>query len=158
MTETLLSIDPGGVGGHTGIGLFKFDDSTPVTLVDSWAVPDQLDGFREWVSRDAEMYEDFTYADHVVCEKFVNRNIPGADLSPLLIEGVVRYLRPDVVLQPAASKNTIVPDAILKKMGLWFERSGDHHADRREAARHALIYMRNIKHRPTLEAMYGTGN
>lgn len=145
---TLLSIDPGGKGaGETGIVLLEFDDSTAARVNDSWAVTDAFDGFRRWHNNELWLEPDI-----VVCEHFVNYNTNGADLTPCFIEGAVRWIWPDVVLQPASGKNSLVPDRVLKKMGMWFP--GDHHHDRREAGRHALIYMRNIRHEPTLEAMY----
>lgn len=138
-----LGIDPGGVGGHTGVVLL--DDS--LTLKDSWAVPGELEGFLEWYDRTGV----HLYTGTVICEHFVNRNIKGADLTPCFIEGAVRALWRNAVLQPASGKNTAVPDDVLRRLGLY-DFPGDHHHDRREAARHVVWYLKARYHKPTLEA------
>lgn len=144
----ILGIDPGGTGGHTGVVLLEHTRDNPPELVTSWAIPGDMDSFREWwmTSYDFE-FEDVT----VVCEMFVNRNKPGADLTPMLFEGAVRYLVPDVVLQPAAGKNTAVPDRALVNLGFSKDAfKGDHHGDRWEALRHVIWYIRKQDHVPTL--------
>ena len=148
-TGTLLGIDPGGTGkGHTGIVYLWLgeDGRLPPVVLETWAVPGGLEGFREW----AEHYYLLAGANTVVCETFVNRNIPGVDLTPVLIEGAVRYVRPDTILQPAAGKNTAVPDKVLDRLGLLDIGKSDHHRDRREAARHAIWYLKKVQHMPTL--------
>ena len=142
---TILSIDPGGLGtGETGIALGVFTPTEPYHLLDTWAVPDNITGFRAWY------YERWHDADVVVCEQWVDRNIRGADRSPLLIEGAVRFLWPEVVLQPASGKNTAVSDQALKNLGVY--TVGGHHHDIREATRHAVLYLKHQHHMPTLKA------
>ena len=148
----VLSLDPGSsraAVSHTGIVLL---DGT--TLIDSWAVDSGVDGFRRWCSNKADFMlqnqsavysnteKEFYDLDVVVCEQFVDRQVMGADRSPLLIEGAVRFLWPDVVLSPPGGYKEAVPDYVLKKLGLW-DFGRDHHADRRSAARHAVRYMKN---------------
>lgn len=143
----ILGIDPGGTGGHTGAVLLHYLYGDPPSLIDSWAIPGDMDSFREWWQSEALGYG----FDTVVCEMFVNRNKPGADLTPMLFEGAVRYLVPDVVLQPAAGKNTAVDDTAMSNLG--FTKSmfkGDHHGDRFEALRHVMWYLKKQRHRPTL--------
>jgi len=155
---TILSIDPAGMGtGETGIALGYYSDTEPYRLVETWAVPDNLDGFRVWFKKYTRMHgsalilgDDVARVDVVICEQWVDRNIRGADRSPLLIEGAVRFLWPSVVLQPASGKNTAVSDAVLKKLGVYTE--GGHHRDITEATRHAVWYCKKIKHVPTLRA------
>lgn len=144
----LLAIDPGGQDGHTGVCLFEYDDETPITLLASWAVPNGVEGFKE-------LYRDELHKarpDVVVCEKFVNRNIPGADLSALLVEGVVRYLYPQTNFQQAAGKNSAVSDEALRNLGLYDIGRGDHHRDRTEAARHAVWLLLKLRHLPTIKS------
>lgn len=151
ITGNMLVIDPGGAGkGETGIVYLWLgvDGELSPEVMDSWAVPGGLEGFREW---EEHYYYLHAGGETVVCETFVNRNIPGADLTPVLIEGAVRYLRPDTILQPAAGKNTAVPDEVLKRLGLYDIGTGDHHQDRREAARHAVWFLKKNKHLPTLK-------
>jgi len=146
---TILSIDPGGLGtGETGIAYGVINDATPYTLIETWAVPDNLDGFREWYIAHQEL---LLSTPTVICEQWVDRNIAGADRSPMLIEGAVRFLRPDVVLQPASGKNTGFPDTNMFNLGFSkADFKGDHHGDRWEALRHALWWLKKQKHIPTL--------
>lgn len=146
MATKILSIDPGGKGGDTGIVYLRCDDNNPPTVLATWAVHDGFDGFCEWWANRAGHLSPTV----VIVETFVNYGRPGADLSPLLIEGVVRYTYPDAVLSPASGKNTAVPDAVLKRLGLY--TPGDHHRDRTEAARHAVRWLKSSKHIPTLKA------
>jgi len=144
----ILSIDPGGLGaGETGIAVGYIDDTTPYELMDTYAVPDNLDGFRMWYYA---LVPGRTY-DVVVCEKWVDRNIAGADRSAMLIEGAVRFLWPKVVLQPASGKNTAFPDLNMGNLGFYkSDFRGDHHGDRWEALRHGLWWVKKQKHLPTL--------
>lgn len=149
---SLLAIDPGGEGGDTGIVLLDYTDAAPAVLVDSWAVEEDLAGFHRWFEAHPEVLLDTPI---VVCEMFVQRNVLGADLTPVLIEGAVRFMRPDAVLQPASGKNTAVPDRAMWAAG--FNRDvfpKDHHADRWEALRHGLVYLKHQPHLPTLRAMF----
>lgn len=149
MNGVLLAIDPGGIGGDTGIVLLGVPEDEPAYVRASWAVPNGLSGFRKW-NEACHWLED---ANIVVCEHFVNRNIPGADLSPCFIEGAVAYLRPDAYLQPASGKNTAVTDNALKRVG-GYDFPKDHHHDQREASRHAYWWLKKNKHLPTLHVMY----
>lgn len=143
----ILGIDPGGTGGHTGAVLVEYTGGTTPDLLTSWAVAGDMDSFRQWWNYDVRRWG----FDLVVCEMFVNRNKPGADLTPMLFEGAVRYLVPDVVLQPAAGKNTAVPDRALVNLGFSKDAfKGDHHGDRWEALRHVIWYIRKQDHVPTL--------
>lgn len=154
MDNYLLSIDPSGdPRGHTGIVLLSYDQDTPATLVDSWAIPGGVPAFTAWYNVNTK----YGLAGHPrtvwVVEHFVDRQIAGADRSAMLVEGAIRFVRPDVVLSPASGYKTAVPDSVLRRLGLWF--TGDHHADRNSAARHAIRYLKNQKHIPTLKAGWG---
>lgn len=154
-----LGIDPAGKAGtrgHTGIVLIEAGDN-PARLVDSWAVRGSVEGFYDWSSEHEHFwvpelaksyFDDIT----VIVEQFVDMQIMGADRSPLLIEGAVRFLRPDAVLSPPSGYKKAVPDEVLKRMGFWF--TGDNHNDRNSAARHVLRHLRK-NHLPTAEAGWG---
>lgn len=145
---TLLSVDPGGAGaGTSGVVLLSYTETTPPVLGDSWAVPDALDGWLSWY----DTQRSVVLPDVVVCEHFVQRNVPGADLTPCFIEGSVRTLYRHTVLQLAAGYKTAVPDESLKRLGL-FDFPRDHHHDQRSAARHAVWYLKKARHLPTLRA------
>lgn len=144
--RTLVAIDPGGDAGHSGMVQFEYrPDSLPVLVQDAAIT----DGWRGFANRMP------WWGNTVVMEKFVNWNIPGADLSVVRTEGAIlsAYARMgiEVVEQTSAGKNTAVPNAALKELGLWF--TGDHHHDRTEAARHALVWLRRQRHQPTLEML-----
>lgn len=143
----ILGIDPGGTGGHTGVVLLEHTRDNPPELVTSWAVPGDMDSFREWWQTEIGGSAGMT----VVCEMFVNRNKPGADLTPMLFEGAVRYLVPDVVLQPAAGRLVAVPDKALNNLGFSKSMFNDHHHDQWSALTHCIWYLKKQRHRPTLE-------
>lgn len=163
--NTILSIDPSGnPAGHTGVVLLEYDDATPVHALASWAVQGGVEPFREWTNSNVYNHLIITIpwgesgwskaskpADTVICEKFVPRNIPGADYTPLVMEGVIQWVWPDVIWDPASGYKQAVSDDALKRLGLY-DFGTDHHADRRSAARHAVRWLRNQKHRPTLRA------
>lgn len=151
MSYLLLSLDPGSsrhATSHTGAVLFSVPRDEPAFVDSSWAVRGGLDGFREWVE-ESDLLE---WADSVIVEQFVDRQIAGADRTPMLIEGAVRFLRPDAILSPPSGYKQAVPDRVLKQFDCWFE--GDHHNDRRSAARHALRWLRS-NHMPTAKKGWG---
>lgn len=157
--KTILGIDPAAETSvsDTGWAYGRYTDTTPFELLDYGIVPGGFEGFcRELKIRLARshqrtpLYEYGWNADVIVCEKFVKWN-PAADVTPLLVEGVVRYEWPNVVLQPASGKNTLIPDNFLKTQGHWLP--GGHHNDSREALRHIYVYLATHDHRPTLELL-----
>lgn len=146
----VLGIDPG--GKTTGVVLLAVPEDEPAYLVDSWGIEGTVEHFVAWFNTYGFPVEDLT----VVCEQFVNRGVHGADLSPLRIEGAVELLclqmGLQVVLQPASGKDTAVPDAALKRLGITKKSfSGDFHDDRFQAAKHAVWYLKRMRHRPTME-------
>lgn len=155
--RTILSIDPSGdPRGHTGISLIGYDEINHAHALAGWAVQGGVDGFRDWYAYLPSELDPASSRwvepkfDTVIVEQFIDRQIRGADRSALLVEGVVRYLWPNVVLSPASGKNTAVPDATLKRLGLYDDKS--HHHDVREANRHAVRWLKNQGHKPTLLA------
>lgn len=137
---TILAYDPAAEreSSDTGWFLGEFSEDQPVSRIDSGVVHGGFEGFRVWTKPEADI---------VVCERYVVFNRAG-DPSPMLIEGVIRYLYPDVVLQPASGKNTAVSDTALKRLGLYSTKG--HHHDEREATRHAVWRLKKLKHLPTL--------
>lgn len=168
--KTILSIDPSGSpAGHSGIALVQYGDDTPATLLASWAVQGGLEPFRQWLSdhtthsgkawvHSTSAWDDLGeayYIDTVIVEHFVNRNVPGADISPVGMEYVVRWLWPDAVLSPASGKNSKFPDCNMENLGFSKKDfAGDHHGDRWEALRHALVWLKSEGHIPTLRKAF----
>ena len=138
----LLSLDP---GGTTGYAIVDYTDSD-FKVETSGQIKGGLKGFIEW---DSEQY-DADLLDLIVCESFALREgIYGADLSPVYIIGALEALYQDnkkVYQEPKLKP--LCDDARLKRMGL-FEPGKPH---RNDAVRHAVIYLRNNKHMPTLLA------
>lgn len=105
----------------------------------------------------------------VVCEKFVPlpapRTFKTAELEPIRIEGAVEVLLGDVVWQRAAmmvlaggdtpAKRKRASDDVLRAGGLWVTGMKDlgmkDANDVISAQKHALAYLRSIKHQPTIE-------
>lgn len=138
----LLSLDP---GGTTGYAIVDYTDSD-FKVEYSGQIKGGLAGFLE---QDAEMLE-LHYFDLIVCESFTLREgIYGADLSPVYIIGALEalYQEKKIVYQEPKLK-PLCDDARLKRMGLY--EAGKPH--RNDAVRHAVIYLRNNKHMPTLVA------
>ena len=94
---TLLAIDPCGVGGTTGIVLLNYEGDKPARLFNSWN-PGTEETY-DWFYK--RMFDRMVQPDVVVCEKYVNRNIPGADINPVRVEGAVhvfgRFLGKEIV-------------------------------------------------------------
>lgn len=136
----LLSLDP---GGTTGVAYSEYSDDGYELL---WhkQVSGSLKGFLDfhW-----DQLEDI-WIDKIVCESFTLREgVHGADLSPVYIIGALEALYPttEIIYQEPKLK-PLCDDARLKKMGLHTPGRG--HA--MDAVRHAVIYLRNKKHIPTL--------
>lgn len=149
----IIAIDPGGI--TTGIVALWAGKDEPATVSNSWAINGSIGSYLHWWDETRE-YLDETV---IVCEQFVQRNIAGADLSPLRLQGAIEALAYergfDLHLQPASGKNTAVTDTAMLTAGFTKDLfKGDHHQDRWEALRHGLWYLKRHKHMPTLNAMY----
>ena len=144
----ILAIDPSAERdiSSTGFAILDYTAQGAAKVVASGAIPGGFEGFIHSIDR-LQAFQP----DKVVCEHYVAYN-RAADPTPLLVEGVVRYLWPDTTLQPSTGKNTLVPNDKLKEWGYWDSHAG-HHADEREAIRHAFVYLVNQRHRPTLKLL-----
>ena len=141
---TILSLDP---GGTTGYAVFDVVENEFPELLKRGQIVGGLKGFIDFV----DDVIDNMLIDLVVCESFTLREgIYGADLSPVSIigalEGMYGKVIPIVYQEPKLKP--LCDDARLKKMGLHIP--GKPHAN--DAVRHAVIYLRNNKHMPTLTA------
>jgi len=148
----ILAIDPGGV--TTGIVMIHAGDDAPARVVSSWSLDGSISSYLTWWNSMI-----FDGVDVLVCEQFVSRNVRGADLSPLRLQGAIEVLAMDagldVALQPAGGKDSAVTDAAMTRVGITKRMFvGDNHDDRYQAARHGLWYLKRTKHLPTLNAMY----
>ena len=168
---TLLAFDPAAETpiSDTGWAVVQYEDDSPPELVASGVIHGGFQGFLEWVS-DIPHYHNKQFegpiytprgwfsdptthrcfpVDHVICEQWVDYG-GYVDTSPRLIEGIIRYLWQDVVLQPSKALQMVTAND-LKALG-WYTTEG-HHLDQNSAARHALYYLRSIRHKPTLRLL-----
>ena len=173
----LLTIDP---GMSTGITLGHFDETTPYERLGFWQIEGGLKGLLGWLDvHHVEDEFWWTFFDEnigfydgdtvVICEKFVPlpapRTFKTAELEPIRIEGAVEVLLGDVVWQRAAmmvlaggdtpAKRKRASDDVLRAGGLWVTGMKDlgmkDANDVISAQKHALAYLRSIKHKPTIE-------
>ena len=146
----IASFDPGDIGGSTGIFLGAYGEHEPLAVSRNDVIPG---GIEEFVSR----HPDFDYdADIYLVEDFAPRlGTPVKSYEPAQIVGAVRMMFcPRVVVMPPAFKNTAVSDDVLKRLGLY-TTLGNHH-DAREAARHAVRYLKEtVHHEPTIRRGWG---
>lgn len=147
----ILGIDPGGKppNGTTGISLFELTGAGLIRLR-TWAITGGYPGFCRWLRTDPDAQHLQDIEPHVVCEKYVVYNAAG-DPAPLLIEGLVGYIWPNTIFQPASGKNTAVPNEILEAQGWWDDSS--HHADVRESGRHVVYWLKK-QGNPTVLRMF----
>jgi len=157
--HSILAIDPCAERSvsDTGWAFGLWDDDMPLEFTAGGVISGGFDGFvaatQTVQEEDGWFYDDYLMAAGVVvCEHYVQYNKLG-DATPLLTEGVVRYLRPDTVLQPSSGKNTLVSDTDLRRYGVYGTEG--HHHDQREATRHALVYLAKQRHVPTLRKLKG---
>lgn len=153
---TLLAIDPAAdlSVSDTGFALCYYDEDTPLTVKESGIIEGGFRGFTDVVN--GKWGDILETVDEVVCENFISYN-PYADHTPLKIIGVIQFLRPDAILQPASGKNTVVPNTALKDLGHWKTKGegAGHHRDEVEAIRHAYLHLAKQKHIPTLKKLTG---
>lgn len=140
----ILSLDP---GGTTGVALIESQEDTEPQLLWATQVNGGLAGFMDFYLNEIKQFP----LDLIVCESFTLREgIYGADLSPVYIIGALeafnRASKVEIKYQ-APSQKSLCDDARLKKMGL--HQRGKQHAN--DAIRHAIIYLRNSLHKPTLK-------
>lgn len=134
----ILAIDPSSNEKETSTtGIVLLDNAR---LVDYWVVDYGAKGFKDWFEQTGKTIK----SDVVVIEKFEARdNDHSKDNTVLQTIACIQEWFPKSVLQRNAGYQSDIPNALLKKLGLWkFDKS--HHQDVRAAARLGLFYaMRN---------------
>lgn len=134
----ILSIDPSSAKAETSTnGIVLLDNAK---LVEHWVVRYSVKDIRNWYETEGR----FIKRDVVVIEKYEARdNDIAKDNSVLETIALFQVLFPDAILQRNAGYQSDIPNALLKKLGLWkFDKS--HHQDVRAAARLGLFWaMRN---------------
>ena len=134
----ILAIDPSSNEKETSTtGIVLLDNAR---LVDYWVVDYGAKGFKDWFEQTGKTIK----SDVVVIEKFEARdNDHSKDNTVLQTIACIQEWFPQAVLQRNAGYQSDIPNALLKKLGLWkFDKS--HHQDVRAAARLGLFWaMRN---------------
>jgi hypothetical protein len=140
-TTTILGVDP---GGTTGVSLIEFGFNTQPKVLKFTQIPNGLDGFLAWYHT---AHHDW---DLVVCESFTLRpGVHGVDLSATYVIGALQALEQyrTKIFYQAPSQKSLCDDEAMKQLGVYLP--GNPHAN--DAARHAIIYLRSVKHLPTLK-------
>jgi len=138
---TILGIDP---GGTTGLALIEFEATTEPRMISVQHIPNGLAGFLDWQLKVERVW------DFIVCENFTVRpGVHGVDITPAYIIGAIEALEGKHVKinYQTPSQKPLCDDAALKRLGV--HSTGMGHAN--DAARHAIIYLRNVRHIPTLK-------
>lgn len=151
---TLLAFDPAAEThvSDTGWAVVQYEDDSPPELVASGVIHGGFQGFLDVLKEDNFWFvTGLTIGDNfqVICEQWVDYG-GYVDTSPRLIEGVIRYLWQDVVLQPSKALQMVTAND-LKALG-WYTTEG-HHRDSASSLRHILYYLRSIRHKPTLRLL-----
>lgn len=171
----LLTIDP---GMSTGIVLGQFTEATPYERIGRWQIEGGLEQLAWWVMYHfdddlgwwsfSKENAGFHVTDVVVvCEKFVPlpapRTFKTQELEPIRIEGALQMALETVVWQRAGAmvlaggdtpaKRKRASDDVLRRLGLWSTGSQIGMKDANDvnsAQKHAIAYLRSIKHEPTM--------
>lgn len=144
--QYVIGQDP---GGTTGIALLRYTENTLPELVYLHQIPDGREGFFYFFIG-SEVGEGTNFTS--VSEKWETREgVHGANLEPVYIEGVQYAIWVDQTVYQSPSVKNMVGDEFLKVNNLWTE--GKRH--QMDALLHAIYYLRNIGHEPTLQALAG---
>jgi hypothetical protein len=149
----IIAVDP---GKRTGIAFIHFDDDIPAAVTYTFDVDGGVDGFMVWLAEFDDIFEDF----FIVYENFRPREGKhgvGTDASEVI--GALRYwarLREVACIpQSADGRKQAVPDRVLDK---FIATSGNSDRNFKEAARHAIWYLKYTTHLPTIKKGWGDGD
>lgn len=158
----LIALDPGKVTGYV---YCRYSDDLPLERIDARIVQGGYHGFIRFWDQMPPVVDDT-----VVCESFILRS--QAFVPPLEAVEIIGALKYDAYLDEyedrlifqsrgakhfSAKKDTKVADNLLKAHGLWLTGKPLGHTDGRDANDamiHALAYMRNIGHQPTIDKYF----
>ncbi len=150
---TILAIDPCAERevSCTGWAFGEYEPQTPFRLLGSGVIEGGFAGFAEEVQHNIKgLGTLLRNANVALVEHYVPYNKAG-DVTPLLAEGVVRCVRPDVVLQPSSALS-LVSEVQAKALYPGIRAQG-HHRDNLSALRHILAYLVRSRHKPTLRVV-----
>lgn len=157
----ILAVDP---GKRTGIALMHFEDDEAVEVVATWDIQWGVKGFINWLyDTTPTLYESgvmgLCESSFVVYEDFIPREGKhGVDDDASRVLGALLLWSFDnaisAVPQPPAGRLKAVPNEVLDK---FYKFSGNKDRNVKEAARHAVWYLKNAIHMPTIKKGWGDG-
>lgn len=159
----LVAVDP---GGASGVAEGHYSDTEPLEFDNIYTIPEGVNGFSEVYWNGFDRPEQM-YGDELVVETFVNRsNEFLANLESVEVIGFIKgtthnwrephwQQRTDKAALTGAgeSASEVRNNNFLKRHGLWQTgkmvgwKDG---RDANDAIIHALVYMKKIRHMPTL--------
>lgn len=139
----ILGLDP---GGTTGVAMIRYTDDELPELIYLHQITAGMPGYFSWFTGTRVGWGTNVTA---VSEQWVEHDKKGVDRTPIHIEGV-QYAQwgDDMVYQTPDTKQ-LIPDSFLKEQNLWTPNRR-HQMD---ALIHALAYLRNLGHKPLIEAL-----
>ena len=157
MTVVILGVDPG-----NSCGLAELTDGR-LTFISQETPEVMLQQLRERLGHAFIMYSTADLKLTVVCERFIQRNIPGVHMTnqPKALEvagaaeDVCRHVAVEFVLQNPADAKAIAPNDRLRQLGLWVTPSQLGKSDvndARDAIRHAVLRLAT-KHATILDRL-----
>lgn len=145
----IMAVDP---GKRTGVVFVTFNDGTPMEVVDSWDIPGGAQGFLDFLDTHRQPARTPEPVDFAVYERFIPREgVHGVGTDAPEVLGVLLHWANEhdllAVPQSPAGRKKAVPDKVLDK---FYQFSGNADRNVKEAARHAVWYLKNAKHLPTI--------
>lgn len=139
---TILAIDP---GKRTGVAAIDYQEDRAPVLIQSAEIYNGVEGFHTWWQMANPRY------DVLVVENFIPREgVFGIDHEPLKVIGFLSQFKP--ILQSPAGRKKAVPDSALKRLDLYLP--GEKNRNAREAVRHAVWWLKNQGHKPTIRKAF----
>ena len=140
--QYILSFDP---GGTTGMCLIRYNKNE----LNLSLLAQISDGHMGFYDNLVGVPGGYGTPTTIVSEKWVEHDVDGADRTPLVIEGIQYAFWPDQVVYQTPDMKHMISDDLLKEIGVW--TPGKPH--QMDALRHALVFLRNQMHQPTLEML-----
>lgn len=140
----VLGMDP---GGTTGIALLRYKDDELPELVYLHQIEGGMEGFYDYFVG-SSINSNLVIASEV----WVEHQKKGVDRTPMYIQGVqYGFWHGEGIVYQEPAQKSLVPDDYLKEQNLW--TPGKRH--QMDALIHALVYLRNNDHKPTMESLAG---
>lgn len=137
---TICAVDPG--SSRSGVVLMHVPHNKTPALKGYWEVTGGPEGFLDW-------WQHRPAHDVLVVEDYIVRKGVPSDHKALRTVGFLRATEPEATFQMPAGRKKAVSNDALKRLGLYLP--GEPLRNAVEAARHAVLWLKNQGHRPTIE-------